>query len=311
MKNLIPPPIDSIDFLHKAGKGLHEKVRDKDRNLVDNIKKIAYDSNKTLLEKAYLQYDSMTTPMALEKLQPIWKVNDGDSLSLETQKRIYREGIHDLYGRERKFISDLWDLISKNSNRETIMCPICGSEAVYELDHYVPREVMPEYSVHVRNLIPLCHRCNHLKLDEWLNDMGLRKIFNAYYDSVPNESLLQAKISQGSSETLPSIIVSLRKDIDLSIDSNRLFVSTFEQIQLQDVFQREGRKFFKDKCIYLRNQFRNKCKRHPNDEMKTIWDEIKEDIEDTILDETEELNKLIYKAICDSPVFESWIKGKC
>ena len=90
-----------------------------------------------------------------------------------------------------------------------------------------------------------------------------------------------------------------------------MFVSTFEQIQLKDVFQREGRKFFKDKCVYLRNQFRNKCKRHPNDEMETIWEEIKEDIEDTILDETEELNKLIYKSICDSPVFESWIKGKC
>ena len=286
MKNLKPPPIDSIDFLHKAGKGLHEKVRDKDGNLVDNIKKIAYESNKTLLESAYLKYDSMTSPMALENLQPIWKVNDGESQSLVAQKKTFREGIHNLYGRERKFISDLWDLISKNTNRETIMCPICGSEAVYELDHYVPREVMPEYSVHVRNLIPLCHRCNHLKLDEWLNDSGKRKIFNAYYDSVPNE-------------------------FDLSIDSNRLFVSTFEQIQLQDVFQREGRKFFKDKCVYLRNQFRNKCKRHPNDEMETIWEEIKEDIEDTILDETEELNKLIYKAICDSPVFESWIKGKC
>lgn len=60
MKNLIPPPIDSIDFLHKAGKGLHEKVRDKDGNLVDNIKKISFESNKTLLERAYLQYDTMS-----------------------------------------------------------------------------------------------------------------------------------------------------------------------------------------------------------------------------------------------------------
>lgn len=311
MKNLIPPPIDSIDFLHKAGKGLHEKVRDKDGILVDNIKKIAFESNKTLLERAYLQYDSMTSPMALENLQPIWKVNDGESQSLVAQKKTFREGIHNLYGRERKFISDLWDLISKNTNRETIMCPICGSEAVYELDHYVPREVMPEYSVHVRNLIPLCHRCNNLKLDEWLNDSRKRKIFNAYYDRVPNECLLQANIILGTPNALPSIIISLRKDIDLSIDSNRLFVSTFEQIQLQDVFQREGRKFFKDKCVYLRNQFRNKCKRHPNYEKETIWEEIKEDIEDTILDETEELNKLIYRAICNSPVFETWIKSIC
>lgn len=251
MKNLIPPPVDSIDFLHKAGKGLHEKVRDKDGNLVDNIKKIAFESNKTLLERAYLQYDSMTSPMALENLQPIWKENNGDSLALKTQKKTYRKGIHNLYGRERKFISDLWDLISKNSSRETIMCPICGSEAVYELDHYVPREVMPEYSVHVRNLIPLCHRCNHLKLDEWLNDMGLRKIFNAYYDSVPNESLLQANICQGSSETLPSIKISIRDGIDLTVESNRLFVSTVDQIKLLEVFQREGSKFFKDKCVYL------------------------------------------------------------
>ena len=311
MKNLTPPPIDSIDFLHKAGKGLNEKVRDKDGNIVDNIKKIAFESKKTLLERAYSQYDSMTRPMALENLQPIWKENDGDSLALKAQKKTYRKGIHDLYERERKFISDLWDLISKNSNRETIMCPICGSEAVYELDHYVPREVMPEYSVHVRNLIPLCHRCNHLKLDEWLNDKKKRIVFNAYYDCVPNESLLQANISLGTLEALPSIKISIRDGIDLTVESNRLFVSTVDQIKLLEVFQREGRKFFKDKCVYLSNQFRNKCKRHPNDEMETIWKEIKKDIEDTILDETEELNKLIYKAICDSPVFETWIKGKC
>ena len=51
--------------------------------------------------------------------------------------------------------------------------------------------------------------------------------------------------------------------------------------------------------------------RDRNRPLRKDWEEIKEDIEDTILDETEELNKLIYRAICDSPVFESWIKGKC
>jgi 16S rRNA C1402 (ribose-2'-O) methylase RsmI len=44
---------------------------------------------------------------------------------------------------------------------------------------------------------------------------------------------------------------------------------------------------------------------------RKLLEDIKQAINDKKIVTTEELNKLIYKAICDSPVFGSWIKGKC
>lgn len=308
MKNLTPPTIDSIDFLHKAGKGLHAKVRDDNDNLKDNPKKKVLEDKKSILEAAYRSYDAHTNPMTLDELQPLWKDDIGDTQVQKNENKYWRDGIHNLYDRKKKIISDLWDSISVNSNRETILCPLCESEAVYELDHYIPREIMPEYSVHIKNLIPLCHRCNNVKLDSWLDDRNKRIIFNAYYDKLPNEDLLEANIIMGAVGGLPTIKIAIKSGIDLSNESNRIYVSTIKSLGLLEVFQRHANIFFKDKCVYLRNQFRNEKKRHKNYSEEEILQHIKEDIEATIQEEKENLNLLIYKEIYVSSIFEQWIK---
>lgn len=42
-------------------------------------------------------------------------------------------------------------------------CPVCGGAAASTLDHYLPKEIFPQFSLYSRNLVPACHRCNHAK----------------------------------------------------------------------------------------------------------------------------------------------------
>jgi len=41
-----------------------------------------------------------------------------------------------------------------------LCCPMCGSEMTGSLDHFLPRDIFPEFSVMLANLVPACSHCN-------------------------------------------------------------------------------------------------------------------------------------------------------
>ncbi|AHY49221.1 MULTISPECIES: HNH endonuclease [Bradyrhizobium] len=45
-------------------------------------------------------------------------------------------------------------------NQQLASCPMCGSPATGTLDHFLPKETFPEFSVMAANLIPACTHCN-------------------------------------------------------------------------------------------------------------------------------------------------------
>lgn len=42
-------------------------------------------------------------------------------------------------------------------------CPVCGGGSAATLDHHLPKEVFPQFSVYSKNLVPACFRCNNVK----------------------------------------------------------------------------------------------------------------------------------------------------
>jgi hypothetical protein len=66
-------------------------------------------------------------------------------------------------------------------------CPYCSDGEVYELDHFLPKVALPEFNVLPINLIPICHPCNHIKLQR--KPEGLRKYFlHPYFDQLPQRT---------------------------------------------------------------------------------------------------------------------------
>lgn len=75
------------------------------------------------------------------------------------------------------------------------LCPICGIDAVSELDHFLPRSEFKPLAIYSRNLVPVCHDCNLIKLagfgEQAEGDLAL---IHAYFDQLPNVNFLEAVI---------------------------------------------------------------------------------------------------------------------
>jgi hypothetical protein len=74
------------------------------------------------------------------------------------------------------------------------LCPVCGISPPRELDHHLPRSAFNPLAIYVRNLVPLCHECNHSKGAADPTDPAQRFI-HPYLDALPDISFLRAIVS--------------------------------------------------------------------------------------------------------------------
>jgi 5-methylcytosine-specific restriction endonuclease McrA len=96
-----------------------------------------------------------------------------------------------------------------------VVCPYCRLSESATLDHYLPKDMYPEFSVFPQNLVPSCAYCNSTKNDLILNDEKNCLLFlHPYFDKVsastfltltfkiiPNAILLSYKVSKTSDMT--------------------------------------------------------------------------------------------------------------
>ncbi|MGW5923826.1 HNH endonuclease [Nocardia fluminea] len=69
-------------------------------------------------------------------------------------------------------------------------CALCGAEEASTLDHYLPQESFPEFSIFAHNLLPACDRCNRKKSTRYgFEDTG--RFAHPYLDDLkPNGAIL-------------------------------------------------------------------------------------------------------------------------
>lgn len=84
------------------------------------------------------------------------------------------------------------DCLYKQVRELTGTCPYCTITITQTLDHYLPQNSYPEYSVLSRNLIPSCYSCNPNR--SFRNKRGERALIHPYFDHIPNERLLVATV---------------------------------------------------------------------------------------------------------------------
>jgi hypothetical protein len=75
-------------------------------------------------------------------------------------------------------------------------CPFCGIGEASTLDHYLPKELHPQFAVYSRNLIPCCSPCN-VKKSQRLFDQhtGARVFLHPYYDTIPELRFLALDVT--------------------------------------------------------------------------------------------------------------------
>jgi 5-methylcytosine-specific restriction endonuclease McrA len=76
------------------------------------------------------------------------------------------------------------------------ICPFCGFAQATTLDHYMPKNKFPSFSISPLNLIPSCSDCNRGK-NEGVAGSQSEQIIHPYYDHcLFNEQWLYAKVNE-------------------------------------------------------------------------------------------------------------------
>lgn len=72
------------------------------------------------------------------------------------------------------------------ANNQGGKCALCGQTSAATLDHYLPKQVFPEYSVFPLNLIPCCWSCNHKKGSLYRRHAAI--FLHCYLDTLPRDT---------------------------------------------------------------------------------------------------------------------------
>lgn len=298
MKKLTPVTKSPEDNIEEAIKGRHDKLKNEDGSeYVNPIKKTLKDEKSTLTS-LFKGYDGLTVPCRLEQLVPAY-ADAG-----------IRQNLHDAYSRESKQMKELWDEVAMDADGVAILCPYCHHTIVTDLDHYVPRKEMPEYSVFLHNLIPLCHQCNLDKHDGWKDKAGKRVFFNAYYDDVPGlDEYLDVSVSISTDTGEPRVKLTLKAIAAADSESLRLAKSTIKELHLvrtywQPMANKEMRTLNRQLTSAYKTAFNKR-----NVSRSDFWEEQKEAMQDEINSMTDEdfITKAVYEKVITSAEFEKWM----
>lgn len=141
-------------------------------------------SIKNLIKTRFQEYEQKLH--SLEEIQPI--------NFTELQKNCLEGCYTSETDNRTKLIKNV---MNKRDIHAKAICCYCGFGNPKTIDHYLPKSIFPEFSVHNYNLIPCCSDCNNLKDNYFVDEVsGERLIINFYFDDVPDEFYLFANISR-------------------------------------------------------------------------------------------------------------------
>ncbi|WIW50101.1 HNH endonuclease signature motif containing protein (plasmid) [Bradyrhizobium sp. 62B] len=76
------------------------------------------------------------------------------------------------------------------------LCPFCSLDTNPDLDHFLPKARFPEFSLHARNLVPICTPCNRKKANAVKSKTtGQRLFLHPSVEPSNNAVVLEASLS--------------------------------------------------------------------------------------------------------------------
>lgn len=249
------------------------------------------------LEKRYDEYCGKASTNTLHQLSEKWFYDD-------KQKGSDGYFLYHQYDNSKASMSDLRaKIIEANYGEIVLKCPICEFRDATELDHYVPRQLFPEFSVHSYNLIPTCHECNNNKSTAWC-DSGKRVFFNAYYDTPTDELLFDISVLKENGILRLVIVL---KNLTTPKESTRIAISTIKSLDLIPYINQKLNEKFSQKLKEI--ILRRKYWKGTDEEFLKVEKEI---LEETIreISDINNWERIVLSTIKDEQIVEDWLKER-
>ena len=247
------------------------------------------------LENRYDEYCDKASTNTLHQLSEKWSYDD-------KQKGSDGYVLYHQYDNSKASMSDLRAKIIEANNGEIVLkCPICELRDATELDHYVPRQLFPEFSIHSYNLIPTCHECNNNKSTAWC-DNGKRVFFNAYYDMPTDELLFDISVLKENG--ILRLVIAL-KNLTTPKESTRIAISTIKSLDLIPYINQKLNEKFRQKL--KETILRRKYWKGTDEEFLKVEKEI---LEETVreISNINNWERIVLSTIKDEQIVEDWLK---
>lgn len=128
------------------------------------------------------------------------------------------------------------NLLKRNS---VARCPFCGISESSTLDHYLPKEQYPEFSIFPNNLVPSCAVCNTRKRDRILDEgTNVRMFLHPCYDVIPNLAFLEVRARMEANALILSY--RLARPAGMAVRTFQHLRAHFNALDLADRYRRMG-----------------------------------------------------------------------
>jgi len=150
---------------------------------------------------------------------------DSSILSEDISKALLR-----LYRSPPKTLKHLIELKGRNGLGS---CAVCGSLHNTQIDHYLPKDVFPEYAVLSKNLIPACN-CNQAKWKNYKGTSTDERFINPHYDQFSHRRLLYVRFSNARREYGTWIAPSAKVELHIAKGTREHRIAEFHLRELLD-----------------------------------------------------------------------------
>lgn len=108
----------------------------------------------------------------------------------------HRTRFHTLYNTPQEHNSH-YPVLKDLRDRKFQFCPSCGEEgSPSTIDHYLPKEDYPHFSVTPANLTPMCDACQTAKGQETVDEDGYRIFLHPYFDEFLTAQVVRLTIGR-------------------------------------------------------------------------------------------------------------------
>jgi hypothetical protein len=176
-----------------------------------------------------LGYDSIVSPEYV-KYDNAFDANNITSLSILTHDNQRKTDLIKMYSFGNTKIQEFKDyILTDEEGRTHNTCLNCNMNEANTLDHFLPKDEYPEFSVHPKNLIPSCSNCNSKKSTNWR--VGSSSLFiNFFLDDIPDTQFLFCSIIGTTNSFKVNFFIQNINGIDL--DLYRVIESHFNRLDI-------------------------------------------------------------------------------
>jgi hypothetical protein len=155
------------------------------------------------------------------------------------------QAVHDAYAltQKRRKLKHIRETVFSNVE----LCPVCGIDPPSELDHYLPKSEFKPIAIYIRNLIPLCHACNHLKLTAF-SDEAEKRFVHVYLDILPPVQFLRAIVTLQNESLLVNFEIN---PCGIAAEMNARLSYQLTQLRLNDRYRTEINSYLAGHAVAL------------------------------------------------------------